>query len=441
MADAEAATIAGALEFSGRGVHTGQPAHVRILPAEAGIHFRRTDVRGARVWRVSPGNAAVLPGRSQIGAGADAVQTPEHLLAALAGMGVDAAAIELDGPEVPIMDGSALPFAAAVRQVGLSPLGRPAAVYGIPTSLVVGDGAADIRAEPFGGLSICYRLEYEGIPAACGEAAFNITPDIFMDEIAPARTFVTEREAAAMLSAGLGKGADAGNTLLLGADGPAGGAAFRLPMEPVRHKILDLVGDLALLGGRLEARLYARRSGHALNHRLLEKIAMSAVFRRHSDGVSGELDIDGIERMLPHRYPFLLIDRVIEADGEERLVAIKNVSRNEPYFEGHFPGRAVMPGVLQIEAMAQAAGVLLMHYHPDPENAMAAIVGMDQVRFRRPVEPGDQLVITVTKEKVTRRLGIVRGVGTVNGEVACEARLLFSVVPRKGPAAPDAEDA
>lgn len=423
-------TLASSLQFSGRGVHTGQKTSVTLQPAEEGISFHRTDVPGARIWPLETGNVSGLPGRSVVGRGEDAVQTPEHVLAALAGMGVDAAMIEVDGPEVPVLDGSALPFAQAIEEAGLVSVGRPSRVYRMFCRVEVRDGSAALSAEPYPGLSVSYRLEYEGFPSATGELTFEITPEEFLREIAPARTFVTEREAEGMLKAGLGKGADETNTVLIAPDGPAKGGPFRFPLEPVRHKILDLVGDVALLGGRLEAKVCAWRSGHSLNYRLLEKIAMSATLKPSGEPIRGGMDISGIEGLLPHRFPFLLIDRVIECEAEERLVAVKNVTRNEQFFEGHFPGRAVMPGVLQVEAMAQAAGILLMHYHPDPENMTAAIVGLDQVRFRRTVEPGDQLIITVYKEKVSRRLGVVRGVATVNGDVACEARLLFSVVPK-----------
>ncbi|MBN1807622.1 MAG: 3-hydroxyacyl-ACP dehydratase FabZ, partial [Planctomycetes bacterium] len=373
-----------------------------------------------------------LPGRSFIGEGDAVIETVEHLLAALHGMGVFAAMIEVSGPEIPVLDGSSFLFARAFADAGTVDSGLPLLHYAPMTAIEVYNGRAKVSIWPRSdGLSLSYRLHYDGFPDATGWLEVDLTPETFLQEIAPARTFATTTEADLMLKAGLGKGAAHANTVLIGPSGPENPGGFRLPLEPVRHKILDLIGDLALLGYPVTGDVRARLSGHKLNRILVEKIAMSSTLKARGKGVTGEIDISGIRDLLPHRYPFLLVDRVIESDGDERLVAVKNVSINEQFFNGHFPDRPVMPGVLQIEAMCQAAGLLLMHYHPDPGNMMVAVVGMDEVRFRRTVEPGDQMVITVTKEKVTSRLGVVRAQARVNGDVACEARLLFSVVPRR----------
>jgi len=424
-------TVASPVEFFGRGVHLAVEARVRVLPAEDGIRIRRADVPGAPYMKLGECPLGALPGRSFIGEGQNQIQTTEHLLAALAGMGIFAADVDVEGPEIPILDGSALPFARAFADVGVVDTPTPTSFYAPEIPMEVFDGDAHVGVWPNSTeLEASYRLHYEGFPAATGWLHFTVNPDVFLQEIAPARTFVTTVEAEKMRAAGLGKGASEANTVLIGPEGPQTPGGFRLPLEPVRHKILDLTGDLALLGRPLRGNVRARLSGHALNRALVEKIRMGTTLKAQSKGVRGEIDIIGIQALLPHRYPFLLVDRVIESDGDERLVAVKNVTRNEQFFEGHFPGRPIMPGVLQLEAMCQASGLLLMHYHPDPENMMAAVVGMDEVRFRRTVEPGDQLIITVIKEKVSRRLGVVRAETRVNGEIACEARLLFSVVPR-----------
>jgi UDP-3-O-[3-hydroxymyristoyl] N-acetylglucosamine deacetylase/3-hydroxyacyl-[acyl-carrier-protein] dehydratase len=253
----------------------------------------------------------------------------------------------------------------------------------------------------------------------------EVSPESFAREIAPARTFCLASEVELLQAAGLGKGATRENTVVLG--DPA--TVMRMPGEPVRHKLLDLLGDLQLLGAELHAHLIATRSGHKTNaelvRRLLELLEAQETGGavRHGSG----LDVREVMRMLPHRYPFLLIDRVLEIDGFQRAVGLKNVSINEPFFPGHFPGKPLMPGVLQLEAMAQLAGVLLLR-KLEHTGKLAVLWSIDKVKLRAPVEPGDQLRIEVETQRMKGETAQVRGVGTVSGKVVCEAMLTFTMV-------------
>jgi UDP-3-O-[3-hydroxymyristoyl] N-acetylglucosamine deacetylase/3-hydroxyacyl-[acyl-carrier-protein] dehydratase len=272
-------------------------------------------------------------------------------------------------------------------------------------------------------MTVEYVLDYGGPPLGSSRVSFAITPEVFLKEIAPARTFCLEAEARALQARGLGGGATYDNSLIIGPDGPIGNR-YRFADEPARHKVLDLLGDLALLGAALVGNLRAVRSGHALNAKLVKELRRQMAENGNSDV---KLDIREIMRILPHRYPFLLVDRVIEIQGYERAVGIKNCTMNEHFFQGHFPGRPMMPGVLQIEAMAQLAGVLLLRKLND-EKKLAVLAGIDGVRFRRSVVPGDQLVLEAVAVRVKTRTGQVKCKGTVDGKPVCEALITFVLV-------------
>jgi UDP-3-O-[3-hydroxymyristoyl] N-acetylglucosamine deacetylase/3-hydroxyacyl-[acyl-carrier-protein] dehydratase len=257
----------------------------------------------------------------------------------------------------------------------------------------------------------------------------EITPESFARELAPARTFCLASEVEALQEAGFGKGANRENTLVLG--DPA--SALRMPGEPVRHKMLDLLGDLYLLGADLQAHVIATRSGHTTNAELVRRLSdrmqaeeTGGLIRRESG-----LDVREIMRMLPHRYPFLLIDRVLEIEGYQRAVALKNVSINEPFFEGHFPDQPLFPGVLQLEAMAQLAGVLLLR-KLENTGKLAVLWSIDKVKLRGSVVPGDQLRIEVETVRMKGQTGQVRGTGSVGGRVVCEALLMFTLANPPG---------
>jgi UDP-3-O-[3-hydroxymyristoyl] N-acetylglucosamine deacetylase/3-hydroxyacyl-[acyl-carrier-protein] dehydratase len=278
-------------------------------------------------------------------------------------------------------------------------------------------------------LEIIYELDYGPHSAIRHQIhRFDLDPEGFIEQIAPSRTFVLEEEAEQLRAAGLGLHLTYGDVLVIGRDGPIENA-YRFENECVRHKILDLVGDLMLAGCFVSGKIYARKSGHHLNHELIRRLcevrdrarAAQRLFR------PPELDIRHVQRMLPHRYPMLLVDRVLEMDGDRRAVGIKNVTINEPFFQGHFPGHPVMPGVLIIEAMAQVGGVLLMGEIPDPESRVVYIMSLDNVKFRKPVRPGDQLRLEVEMVQVRGPVCRVRGVAKVDGEVVCEAEMAAMV--------------
>jgi UDP-3-O-[3-hydroxymyristoyl] N-acetylglucosamine deacetylase/3-hydroxyacyl-[acyl-carrier-protein] dehydratase len=420
-------TLRQAFEIAGVGLHTGRATRVRVLPAAAGDGYRLR----------RPGDAESVPLRPDRCDGTrhcDTFTFPdggramvlEHLLAALAGLGVDNATLEIDGGEVPGADGSARDFARRIVEAGLIELEAEAVLFRPREPLAVADGDATVTLLPDagGGLTLTYAIDYPDARLARGVASWRVDPATFPDEIAPARTFVLRKHADAMRAAGLGRGATTENTLVLDGDGVVDNTP-RYADECARHKLLDLLGDLATAGVRLAgARVVSVRGGHGLNLRLADAIA-----RAHRRASAGALmDINRIESILPHRYPFLLVDRVLEIDPRVHIVAVKNVTRNEPFFEGHFPRQPLMPGVLQLEALAQAAAVLFLG-EPECRDKLAVIAAADHVKWRRPVVPGDQLLLDVTIEKFKTSMGVVRGRATVAGELATEAEIKFALIP------------
>jgi len=317
-------------------------------------------------------------------------------------------------------------------------LNRSRRYFRVREPLVEENGQARLEVLPGVGpdLTISYQLDYGGPPLGYQEVSFRIKPEVFLKEIAPARTFCPEPEAIEMRKRGLGGGATYENTLIIGPDGPIQNE-YRFPDEPARHKVLDLLGDLALLGRRLRGEIRAVRSGHALNARLVQEL--SRLMSEQDEKSETRLDIREIMKILPHRYPFLLVDRVIELDGFERAVGIKNVTVNEHFFQGHFPGRPMMPGVLQIEAMAQLAGVLLREKLKG-EKKLAVLMGIDGVRFPRPVLPGDQLLLEAEAMRVKTRSGQVKCRASVDGKTACEAVIKFMIVDFDGNTDDDGKD-
>jgi UDP-3-O-[3-hydroxymyristoyl] N-acetylglucosamine deacetylase/3-hydroxyacyl-[acyl-carrier-protein] dehydratase len=427
-------TVQGTAEVRGTGLHTGAGTTVRVgpAPADSGVVFVRTDLPGRPRIPVTGDRVVDRGRRTALAEGAAEVHTVEHLLAACHGMQVDDLVVEVDGVEIPGMDGSALPFAEMLRRAGpveIPDAPRRELVLRGPEGVVEPGSEATLAALPWErGLQVSYTLDYgPGAPFVPQHAALAVAPDAFLREIAPARTFVMESEAKALQAAGLGKGATYENTLVVGAGGPIQNR-LRFPDEYARHKILDLLGDLFLLGADLKGQVVGVRSGHAGNALLVRRLA--ALVRAEVDAEerrARRLDIGEITRILPHRYPFLLVDRVTEIDGFRRAVGVKNVTINEQFFQGHWPGTPVMPGVLIIEALAQLSGVLLMR-KLENTGRLAALLSIDRVKLRRTVVPGDQLVLEVETLKLKARTGRVQGRATVEGELAAEARLNFMLL-------------
>lgn len=428
-------TLKAAIRYSGPGLFTGAPASLVVEPAApgTGLGFIRTDLPGQPRIEASPDNVTSKVRRTALATGAAEVETVEHLLSALYGLGVDNATIKIDSSEIPHADGSARTWVDLLTRTGFEDQAEPRRIVTLKEPVAVSDRDAHLVAFPNdAGLSISYSLSYPGTPIGSQEFSLNVDEESFNREIASARTFCLESEAEALQKQGLGKGGTTSNTLVVGPDGPIDNK-LRWPDEYVRHKILDLIGDLSLLGGSLRAKVIAVGSGHGTNARLVRRIQESGSgpgTARVRRDVS-LLDVREIEKILPHRYPMLLIDRVIEMDGYKRAVGIKNVTYNEPFFQGHFPGQPIMPGVLQIEAMAQLAGALLMR-RADAQASVAVLLALDGVRLRKNVTPGDQLRIEVETVRLKARTAEISARATVDGQVACEANMRFMLMDAAG---------
>ncbi len=426
-------TIQREAEVRGRGLFTGGPVQLRFKPGPpgSGITFVRCDQPQPVQIKAEIENLSKRARRTSLRNGSVTIETVEHCLAAVRGLAIDNLVIELDNAELPSGDGSAQPFVDALVDAGIEEQGTPRQHYDISDVVRVTEGDAELVAWPGvpGQLDIFYELDY-GADGPVGRQTHKVTlsEQSFLDEIAPARTFVTGPEAEQLRSAGLGTHLTYQDILVFGPEGPIDNA-LRFPDECVRHKILDLIGDMMLLGRFACGRIHARKSGHSLNHELVKRL----IEQRSADDLFQQLrrppslDINSVRRILPHRYPMLMIDRVIHIEGDRRAVGIKNVSVNEPYFQGHYPRQPIMPGVLIIEAMAQLGGILLSQ-KLEHTGKIAVLLSLDRVKFRRPIAPGDQLVIEARNKRVRARSGEVACKAEVAGELAAEAEIRFVLV-------------
>jgi UDP-3-O-[3-hydroxymyristoyl] N-acetylglucosamine deacetylase/3-hydroxyacyl-[acyl-carrier-protein] dehydratase len=354
-------------------------------------------------------------------------------MSAISGLGIDNIEIEMTGPELPGVDGSCRPFLNALQQAQPVEQDVPCHVYQITEPMTVREGDAMIAALPGDNsneLCILYDLDYSSNnPLGRQVYAINLTPEQFISQIAPARTFLLKQEADYLRQSGYGTHLTYSDILVLGADGVPIDNQYRFPDEPVRHKILDLIGDMAVLGRRLVGRIVCYKSGHSLNQALVKKLAarIHQIELDRKIAAKPEMDIRQIQRILPHRYPFLLVDRVIEIDGDRKAIGIKNVTINEPFFQGHFPQQPIMPGVLIVEALAQLSGLLLSQ-KLEHTGKLAVLLSMDNVKIRRPVIPGDQLILEAYTVRVKQRTGHVRCIARVGEALAAEATIKFMLV-------------
>lgn len=444
----------------GRSLHTGETVHLSIHPAPAGhgYVFRRVDLPGRPEIRAAIDLVGKQLVRStDLSAGGAKVHTVEHVLSALRGLEIDNAIIEMDASEPPILDGSAKEFVNILRAAGSVEQDAPREVFVLDQPVSIQDGNRSIIALPHDGLRItCTSTDDRGTHTQ--HLCLDIDPETYLREVAAARTFTVYEDIEPLLKLGKIRGGSLDSAIVIKGDKILSKEPLRFADEFVRHKILDIIGDLVLLGVPLKAHIIAVRTGHALNAELSRALRARYELLQTSPNGSAPppppvvvtpaakpkpvappvevvpapldtaLDIRRIMDLLPHRYPFVLVDRVIQlSEDNQSLVAIKNVSINEPYFQGHYPGRPVMPGVLQIEAMAQAAGILLLRM-ATRTNRVALFMKIDGVKFRHAVTPGDQLVIKVKLTKVRgERVASAVGVCEVGGrEVSC-AELMFAL--------------
>jgi len=430
-------TIKSKIELEGVGLHTGKKAKIELLPAlvDTGITFLRKDIESASLIKAnfySVLDPNEFPRRTSVGVNGVYVHTIEHLMAALHLLGIDNIQINIWGEEVPGLDGSAKDFVEKIREVGWQEQELTRNRLIIREPLWVEEDSTSIVILPYPSLRISYVLSYDN--PVVGAGYIDITLDGNLnDDFYEARTFCLETEVKPLLDMGLGKGANYKNTLVV-SDKKILDNKLRLDNEFVKHKILDLIGDL-YLAGPVKGHIIAIRGGHSLNIRLLEKLrrykekSRSAGIRSQSLSIpqKGEFNIEEIMQILPHRYPFLLVDRITYLDKGKKAIGIKNVTMNEHFFQGHFPGKPVMPGVLIVEAMAQVGGVLMLACEKH-RGKLAFFMAANNIKFRKTVLPGDQLVIEVVSGKIRSRTGSVITKAFVNEKVVAEAELMFALV-------------
>jgi UDP-3-O-[3-hydroxymyristoyl] N-acetylglucosamine deacetylase/3-hydroxyacyl-[acyl-carrier-protein] dehydratase len=418
-------TINQPVTLEGIGLHYGRPCRITFRGAESGsgVLFRRIDLEDCPVTPAHVKYAVLSERRTQLGEGPGALHTVEHVLAAVAGLDIDDLEIEMDAPEPPVLDGSASPYVEALERAGIAE--QPGRVQYLdirrPVSLVDGESAYEARPNDALQLSVSIDFPHPLIGAQSG--TYRLTGDAFRTELAPARTFGFMREVEMLRAKGLIQGASTANAVVLDDSGVVD-TTLRWPDEFVRHKALDCIGDLALAGKRVRGHITARKPSHRGTVLLVRELVTMAEEQPRT------LGIEDIMKVLPHRYPFLLVDRIVDFEPRQRIVGIKNVTINEPFFQGHFPGHPIMPGVLIIEAMAQVGGMLLMGAVDDPENKVVYFMSLDKIKFRRPVRPGDQIRFELEMQQIRGSVCKMKGVGLVDGNVVAEAEMAAMVRDR-----------
>jgi UDP-3-O-[3-hydroxymyristoyl] N-acetylglucosamine deacetylase/3-hydroxyacyl-[acyl-carrier-protein] dehydratase len=421
----ERRTVSSRASVSGVGLHLGQPVRLTFAPAPrgSGVVFRRVDLVDAPTTPARIDYAVEAHRRTQLGRGEEALHTVEHVLAAVGALRVDDLVIEMDAAEPPIGDGSAEPFVDALRAAGVVTHG------GTPEWLVVRkpfefvDGESHYAVRPCDALSLDITIDFPHPRIGTQRGVYRVHPAQFIDELARARTFGFVHEVDSLRAQGLIRGASTANAVVLDTTDVVD-TTLRWEDEFVRHKALDCVGDLTLAGARIRAHITAHKPSHRAT------VAFVRALIQHAVRESAVFSIEDIMQVLPHRYPFLLVDRILELEEGKRIVGLKNVSINEPFFQGHFPGHPIMPGVLIIEAMAQVGGMLLMRTIADPSSKVVYFMSLDNIKFRRPVKPGDQLRLELEVLQLRGPICRMRGVAMVDGQVATEAEMAAMVRDR-----------
>lgn len=456
-------TLKDPFTVKGKGLHSGLDIVATFKPASenTGYVIRRIDIEDAPEIPAVAENVVDTQRGTVVGRGDVRVSTVEHALAALYAAGVDNCVIEVNGPEFPILDGSAIVYVNAIEQVGLQEQAADKDFYIIKEKTQFKDEASGsmLTMYPDDGFSVECMVEYNS-PVLPNQ--FAVLDDLaeFKQEVASARTFVFVREIEELLKYNLIKGGDLDNAIViydqeipqdkideicdivkvphmhLSKLGYINPKPLIWDNEPARHKLMDIIGDLALIGRPIRGRVVAIRPGHTINNKFTRMVrkevkhteVQSPLYNPNDQPI---IDVNGIKKLLPHRFPFLLIDKVIEID-KKHCVAVKNVTVNEPFFQGHFPQEPVMPGVLQVEAMAQAAGVLVLNFLEDPEKYSTYFLKIDNVKFRQKVVPGNTLLLNVAlTTEIRRGCAMVKGYAFVGEKIVCEAEFMAQIIKNK----------
>jgi UDP-3-O-[3-hydroxymyristoyl] N-acetylglucosamine deacetylase/3-hydroxyacyl-[acyl-carrier-protein] dehydratase len=425
--------------FSGIGLHSGLDTTVVFKPApvNSGIRFIRTDLESRPEIEADVGNAiGEFSRRTVLGAGDITISTVEHILAAVNGLGIDNLIIELNTSEPAESDGSSAPFVKVLKEAGVVEQDGLRRFIEIKTPVSISENGVEMVALPHDGLRISFTAHYDHPLVGTQYASFDISREVFERQIAPARTFSLLKDVEDLRSKGLIKGGSLENSIVIGDDKILNEEPLRFADEFVRHKILDLLGDLCLLGAPVKAHIISVRSGHSTNIKLVrllkERFGTPAkrLARRHVRDVPSSLSIDQIKDIMPHRYPFLLVDKILSLEEGKRVVGTKTVTINGPFFQGHFPGHPIMPAVLIIEAMAQVGGVLLLSMVENPREKLVYFMAIDKAKFRKPVFPGDQVRFELEMMKLRLNTCKMRGKAFVGNDLVAEAELLSVVRDR-----------
>ncbi len=457
-------TISKSISLSGVGLHTGVHTNLTFCPAPAnhGYKFQRIDLPGQPIADADVDHVVDLSRGTTIEHNGARINTVEHVLAACAGLQLDNVLIQLDGPEPPIMDGSSIKFVEALLEAGLEEQNAIRNYFELTEEVRYKDPEKDIElaALPLNNYRLTVMVDYNSSVISSQHA--NLT-DIsqFPTDFAQCRTFCFLNEIETMYKANLIKGGDLSNAIVIvdrdyqeeelahlanivgkkslgvqAGKGILNNIELHYANEPARHKLLDMIGDLALIGRPIKAQILAARTGHAANIALAKKIKKQMMdsaksnIPKYDPKVPPVYDINGIAKLLPHRYPFLLIDKIVSLD-DTSVIGVKNTTMNEPHFQGHFPDNPVMPGVLQLEAMAQTGGILVLTSTGDPEAYWPYLVGIENCRFRKSVLPGDTIIFKCELlAPIKRGIAKMHGTAYVGNTLVCEADMTASLVPK-----------
>jgi UDP-3-O-[3-hydroxymyristoyl] N-acetylglucosamine deacetylase / 3-hydroxyacyl-[acyl-carrier-protein] dehydratase len=458
-------TIGNSVSMSGVGLHTGATCTMTFKPAPEnyGIRFIRCDLANKPEIPANADFVVDVSRGTTLGIGEVKVHTVEHVLASIVGLQIDNIIIEIDGIEPPVGDGSALPYVEVLLKAGFVQQDAPKDYLIIDKTVAYhnNENQIDIVALPLDSYRVTVMVDYQN-PALGSQhtGLFDLEKE-FVDEFAPARTFCFLSEVEQLINFGLIKGGDIDNAIVivdkhandeelenirqkvgikykitLGKNGILNDKKLRFKNEPARHKLLDLIGDLALIGAPLKAQILAARPGHMANvefAKQVRKLYQQKKLVKKYQHVKKEgviFDINAIKRILPHRYPFLLVDKIISLEMGKKVVGVKSVTSNEPFFQGHFPGQPIMPGVLIVEAMAQTGGILLLNALPDLNEKLVYFMQINNVKFRKPVVPGDQLFLEIELTNQRSKVFTMKGKTFVNDELVCEAEFMAGIVDR-----------